>query len=81
MVRHTPAPVVADYMAVRKEIVERNKIVTLVADVFFVDGAAFLLTVSWQIKFITAEYVAARTAKSLSKHLEQVIQVYMQAGV
>ncbi len=53
---------------------------TLAADVFFVDKTAFLLSVSRQIKFITAEYVATHTAKSLSKHLTQVVQVYAQAG-
>jgi hypothetical protein len=51
-VQLTPAPVVVDYMAVPKEIMERNKIVTLAADVFFVDGMVFLFTVSRQIKFI-----------------------------
>jgi hypothetical protein len=79
MVWRTPAQVVTDNVAVPKEIVERNKIVTLAADVFFVDRTVFLLTVSRQIKFITAEYIAVRTGKSLSKHLEQVIQVYAQA--
>jgi len=54
--------------------------VTLAADVFFVDGTAFLLTVSMQIKFITAEYVATRTAKNLSTHMKRVIQVYKRAG-
>ncbi len=58
MVWQTPALVVADYVAVLKEIMERNKIVTLAADVFFVDRMTFLLTVSRQIKFITTEYVA-----------------------
>ncbi len=75
----TVAPVVADYVAVPKEIVERNQIATLAIDVFFVDRTVFLLTVSRQIKLITAEYVAVRTAKSLRKHLERVIQVYTGA--
>ncbi len=79
-VQRAPAPVVGDYVAVPRGIVERNKIVTFVADVFFVDGIAFLLMVSRNIKFITAEHVATRTAKSLSRHLEHVIQVYTQAG-
>jgi hypothetical protein len=69
-VRQTPALVVVEYVAVPKEIMECNKIVTLAANLFFVDGTAFLLTVSRQIKLITMEYVAVRTAKSLSKHLK-----------
>ena len=71
-VRRTPAPVVAEYVAVPKSIIDRNKMVTLAADVFFVDGTGFLMTVSRNIKFITAEYVATRTAKNLSIHMDQV---------
>jgi hypothetical protein len=70
MVRRMPAPVVADYVAIPREVVEQNKIIMLGADVFFVDGIAFLLTVLRQIKFITTEHVITCTAKSLSKHLQ-----------
>ncbi len=76
-VQRTPAPVVGDYVAVPKGVIDRNKTVMLAAEVFFVDGIAFLLTVSRNIKFITAEHVASQTAKSLSKHMDRVIQVYM----
>ncbi len=65
----TPVPVVGDYMWVPREVVERNKIVRLAANVFFVDGIAFLLTVSRQSKFIMAKHIANCIAKSLSKHL------------
>jgi hypothetical protein len=43
-VRWTPAPVVADHVAVPRVVVERNKVVTMVADIFFVDGMPFLVT-------------------------------------
>ena len=45
-VRRRPALVVTDYVAVMCSLVEANKVITLAADVFFVDGTAFLLTVS-----------------------------------
>ena len=45
MVQHAPAPVVVDYVAVPHELVDSNKVLTLAADVFFVDGTAYLLTV------------------------------------
>jgi hypothetical protein len=38
--------VVADYVAVPHSLVKTNKVITMVADVFFVDGTAFLLTMS-----------------------------------
>jgi hypothetical protein len=79
-VQRTPAPVITVYVAVPRSIIDRNKTVTMAAIVFFVDGTAFLLTVSQQIKFITAEYVAGRTAQSLSTHMERVIEVYKRAG-
>jgi hypothetical protein len=79
-VRRTPEPVVVDYVAVLKSLLERIKVVMLAGDVFFVDGTAFLITVSQKIKFVTAEHVPVRTAASLVKHFNQVIQVYCCAG-
>ena len=71
-----PAPVVADYVAVPCELVAANKTVMFAADVFVVDGTAFLLTVSRRIKIVTAEHVPVRTALSLSKHMTRVLEVY-----
>jgi hypothetical protein len=75
-VQRMSAPVVADYVAVPCLLVEQNKVVTMAADVFFVDSTAFLITVSRRIKFITAEHVPVPTATNLSKHLTRVLQVY-----
>ncbi len=44
-VRRTLAPVVIEYVLVPKEVVDWNKVVPLVAGMFFVDGTAFLLSV------------------------------------
>jgi hypothetical protein len=52
----------------------------MAADIFFVDGTAFLITVSWRIKFIMAEYLQVRMATSLCKHLGLVLQVYARAS-
>jgi hypothetical protein len=60
---------VADYVTVPPSLVENNKVVTMAADMFVVDRTAFLSTMFWQIKFITAEHVPVRTAKSPSKCL------------
>jgi len=37
-VRRTPAPVVAEFVAVPKSVINRNKMVTLAADVFLFTG-------------------------------------------
>ena len=54
--------------------------VTLAADLFFVDRTALLITLSKKIKFVTEEHVPVWTAKSLAKHIDQVVQVSTQAG-
>jgi hypothetical protein len=76
---HILAPVVADYVAVPRSLVKTNKVVTLAADVFFVDRMAFLLPALQRIKFVMAEHVPVQTATSLSKHLKQVLKV-VRAG-
>ncbi len=75
-----PEPVVVDYVAALRMLMEGIKIVTLAVDVFFVNDTASLLKLSHKIKFVMAKHVPVRTATSLSKHLNQVIQVYCQAG-
>ena len=79
-VRRAAEPVVTDYVDVPRSLVQQHKLVTLAADVFFVDGTAFLMTISRRIKFITSEYVPMRTAKSLAKHIDRVVNVYARAG-
>ncbi len=79
-VQRMPAPVVADYVAIPWQLVDANKAVTLAADVFFMDGIAFLITVSRRIKFVTTEHLPVRTATSLSKNLQQVLLVYRRDG-
>jgi hypothetical protein len=75
-----PAPVVTDYVTVPHLLVEANKVIMLVGDVFFVDGTAFLLTVSGHLKFVMAEHVPVRTAMHLSKHIKRVLDVYGRAN-
>ncbi len=69
-VRQTPAPVVGEYVAVPRSLVQSNRMITLAADVFFVDGTPFLLTVARGLKFVTAEHVRVRMATILSKHIK-----------
>ena len=52
-----------------------HKMVTITADVMFINGISFLVTVSRKIKSRTAEFVPKRTAKSLAKHLKKSTNV------
>ena len=71
---------VADYVAVPRELVQASKRMTLAADVFFVDGIPFLVTISRRIKFVTSEHCPVRTAVALSNHIKKVLKVYNRAG-
>jgi hypothetical protein len=79
-VRRTPTPVVADHVAVPHAMVERNKVVTMAADVFFVDGTPFLVTLSRNIKFVMVEHLPVRMANALEKHIKRVLHVYGRGG-
>ncbi len=72
---------VADYVEVPQSLVQNNKVVTMAAEVLFVDGTVFLITVSWRIKFVMVEHLQVRVATSLCKHLDRVLQVYARAGI
>jgi hypothetical protein len=52
----------------------------MVADVFFVDGTPFLVTLSRNIKFVTVEHLPVRTANALVKHIKRVLHVYGRGG-
>ncbi len=67
-------------MAVPQTLIQADKVITLAVEVFFLDGTAFLLTITRRIKFVTTEHVPVRTAMSLSKYLKQVLEVYRHAG-
>jgi hypothetical protein len=60
-------------------LIKANKVITLVADVFFVDKTMFLLTATRRIKFVMMEHAPVRTVTILSKHLKQVLEVYGHA--
>jgi hypothetical protein len=63
------------------DFVELHKYVTLVADVMFVNGLAFLVTSSRGICLVTIEYLNLKTAKKLIDTLERVVRIYRKAGI
>jgi hypothetical protein len=62
-------------MAIPRQLADTNA-VTLAADMFFVNGIAFFITVSRRIKFVMTKHPPIRTAMSLSKHLQRILLVY-----
>ena len=69
--RKKPSRVVPDYLGIPLEIYRANWYVTLGADVMFVNGLAFLVTLSRGIRLYTTEHLPSRTAKQLDRCLKK----------
>ena len=78
--RRKPKRVVPEYMGIPRELYERHKYVTLTADVMFVNGIAFLVSLSRGIRMYTCEHVPNRKAKQLSRSLRRIINLYARGG-
>jgi hypothetical protein len=57
-----------------------HKVVTLTADLMFVSGIPFLVTLSRGIRLYTAEYMLTRTADQLGSGLKKVLNLYCRGG-
>ena len=78
--RSKPERVVEEYVATPRDFVLRNKTITLLLDVSFVDGIAFLLTLRCRIKFVAVKHTPSRTAENLVIHLKHILRVYHRVG-
>jgi hypothetical protein len=79
-VRNTQDAMIADCVAIPKEIMDLNKEVIMAADVMFVNGMLFVTTLSRKIKFSTIEYVPSRSEPNLIKSLLKIITLYKARG-
>ena len=75
-VRKAPNQVRPTMGSIPHEIMERYKDITLCADIMFVNSIPFLITMSRNIKFITAEMLSDRKATTISKSLRSVWRLY-----
>jgi hypothetical protein len=78
--RRKPERVCTDYVAIPQSLIDLHVDVTLVADVMFVNGLPFLITLSRKINVVTIEYAPSRTATQLASLIQRVAQVYLRAG-
>ncbi len=67
-------------VGIPNQIVERNRTVWLAGDVMFVNGIAFVVTVSRGLKFITAHHLPSREAKDLADSIRETIKIYQRGG-
>ncbi|KAL7529447.1 hypothetical protein ACHAXR_002971 [Thalassiosira sp. AJA248-18] len=79
-VRRKPARVEPEYISIPANLITNHKYLTLVADVMFVSGLPFLITLSRGVRFTTVTFVPSRTAAELANSIKQVIKLYKRAG-
>ena len=79
-VRRPPDSVRTDYVEIPRAILERYQLVVLTADVMFVNGVPFLVSLARGLNLITVEFLSSRTAKNLARHIDQIAQLYARGG-
>lgn len=75
-----PIPVAEDFVKVPQEILDLHKEVFLTADLFFVNGIPFLLTLSCKITFTVVNHLANRKVKEIFKAFKEIYQFYLKRG-
>eukprot|EP00804_Cyclotella_cryptica_P017651 CCRYP_006769-RA/>CCRYP_006769-RA protein AED:0.55 eAED:0.49 QI:64/0/0/1/0/0/2/0/227 len=79
-VRRRPDAVRPEYITVPEQLISMNKYMTLAANVMFVSGVPFLVTLPWRVRYVTVQFLPRRTAGELADALKMVIGVYRCAG-
>ena len=79
-VRSTPERVNTELLAIPDDYHRLHHFVTLSIDVMFVNGLAFLVTISRDIRLRTAEYLPTRTAKAIGSSINKVKKIYSRGG-
>ena len=80
-VQQKPDRVVMDYVSEPKDVPKIHKFITILADVMFVNGAPFLITIPHGIKFVMVEHIPTCTAKQLSKSSKRVMKILSRSGM
>ena len=78
--RPKPKPVVNDYIEIPQELIQAHQGIELCADVIYIEGVTFLITISKNLKFITIRYISDRTKESLLEALDKTFVLYNNAG-
>eukprot|EP00956_Cyclotella_meneghiniana_P028301 scaffold65295_cov71-Cyclotella_meneghiniana.AAC.14 len=78
--RQRPGRVRPQLVSIPQQLYERIREVVLAADVMFVDGLPFFVTLSRGIKLFTIEYLPSRTAEQLIINLNKVVKLYRRGG-
>ena len=75
-VRKQPGSVISDYMEIPEEIKQMNQDIELLADIMFLNGLPFLVTISRIIMFTTVEYLDNQSKGSRVKSIKKALKLY-----
>jgi hypothetical protein len=79
--RHTPIPVVADYLEIPPELITAQKHITLAINGMMVNSLYFLTSISLSIYYCTAHYQLQVNTKEHFENLMDLIRVYRRGGL
>ncbi len=80
MVSCTPQYIDPAYVQILPEIISSYLNVIVVADLMFVNGLPFLVSISWNITLIMVSYMPSCTTADLCKGMMQIVLVYQRQG-
>ncbi len=81
MTRRTPGHVDPAYVEIPPKIISRNLNVVVVANLMFINGLPFLVSISRNITLITVSYMPSRKTEDLRQGMQQIISVYQRRGL
>ncbi|KAL7468004.1 hypothetical protein ACHAXS_008235 [Conticribra weissflogii] len=79
--RRKPERVKNKIILIPGRIIRQNQLIWLAWDVMFVNGVAFVVTVSRGLKFITVHNLPSREANNLASSIKETIKIYQRGGL
>ncbi len=73
-------PVVDDYIEIPKELISSQRDVILCLDGMYVNGLTFLTTISKNMYYSTAQYIAKQKSDIYQDAIEHVLRIYNMGG-
>jgi hypothetical protein len=79
-VRRLPDAVTTEFVQIPQAIQDHFQLVTLAADIMFVNGVPFLVCMACGLNPVTAEHTPYRTAKNLAAGIKRNMSLYSRSG-
>ena len=78
--RTKPDPVAGNPLRVPKEFMKLHRDVYLTADVFFVNGIIFFISLSRKVDFPAVSHIPSRNIETIFKSFKSIYRFYIQRG-